>query len=167
MSLFKHTAFNFGRRLGLRCAHHHQFKLRTNSYPSPTLTQMRNVTALSLASKKRKGNKITMVTAYDFPSAMHVQRANIDIILVGDSVAMVELGHDTTQPMTMDHMIHHCEAVKRGVVASMQTSESKPKKPLLVGDMVRDFVFLAVQFQWLQVTIYYEYMDMFYHTCSN
>lgn len=108
-----------------------------------------------------------MVTAYDFPSAMHVQRANIDIILVGDSVAMVELGHDTTQPMTMDHMIHHCEAVKRGVVASMQTSESKPKKPLLVGDMVRDFVFLAVQFQWLQVTIYYEYMDMFYHTCSN
>ena len=79
-----------------------------------------------------------MVTAYDFPSAMHVQRAGIDMILVGDSAAMVELGYDTTQPMTLDQMIHHCQAVNRGVVASMNRSdEKKPKKPLLVGDMVR------------------------------
>lgn len=77
-----------------------------------------------------------MVTAYDFPSAMHVQRANIDIILVGDSCAMVELGYDTTQPMTLDQMIHHCQAVQRGVTASMNRSnDAKPKKPLLVGDM--------------------------------
>ena len=77
-----------------------------------------------------------MVTAYDFPSAMHVQRANIDIILVGDSCAMVELGYDTTQPMTLDQMIHHCQAVQRGVTASMNRSNNaKPKKPLLVGDM--------------------------------
>lgn len=77
-----------------------------------------------------------MVTAYDFPSAMHVQRANIDVILVGDSCAMVELGYDTTQPMTLDQMIHHCQAVQRGVTASMNRSnDAKPKKPLLVGDM--------------------------------
>lgn len=75
--------------------------------------------------KKRKGKKITMVTAYDYPSALQVDRAGIDVVLVGDSCAMVELGYDTTQPMTMDQMIHHCTAVKRGA----------PNRPLLVGDM--------------------------------
>jgi len=57
----------------------------------------RKVTTLSLASKKRRGHKITMVTAYDYPSAVHVDRAGIDVILVGDSCAMVELGFETTQ----------------------------------------------------------------------
>jgi len=66
-----------------------------------------------------------MVTAYDYPSALHVDRADIDIILVGDSVAMVELGFETTQPITLDHMLHHCQAVKRGA----------PNRPLLVGDL--------------------------------
>jgi len=69
-----------------------------------------------------------MVTAYDYPSAIHVARAGIDVLLVGDSVAMVELGHETTQPVTMDQMIHHCQAVKRGV-------EYCGNGPLLVGDM--------------------------------
>jgi 3-methyl-2-oxobutanoate hydroxymethyltransferase len=77
-----------------------------------------------------------MVTAYDYPSAMHVQRANIDIILVGDSAAMVELGYDTTQPITLEQMIHHCQAVYRGVHTSINRSTvENPKKPLLVGDM--------------------------------
>jgi 3-methyl-2-oxobutanoate hydroxymethyltransferase len=71
-----------------------------------------------------------MVTAYDFPSAVHVARAAIDVILVGDSLAMVELGFDTTQNVDMDHMIHHCAAVQRGVhFAAVENP------PLLVGDM--------------------------------
>jgi hypothetical protein len=88
------------------------------------------VSAISLTSKKRHGHKISMVTAYDYPSAMHVARAGIDIVLVGDSVAMVELGYETTQPMTMDMMLHHCGAVKRGVQQAKATNT-----PLLVGDM--------------------------------
>lgn len=85
----------------------------------------RKVTTRSVASKKRRGEKITMVTAYDYPSAVHVDRAGIDVVLVGDSCAMVELGFETTQPITLDQMIHHCQAVKRGA----------PNRPLLVGDM--------------------------------
>ena len=61
---------------------------------------------------------------------MHVQRAGIDILLVGDSAAMVELGYETTQPMTLDQMIHHCQAVKRGVAQG-----GGKKKTLLVGDL--------------------------------
>lgn len=65
-----------------------------------------------------------MVTAYDYPSAVHVCRAGIDILLVGDSVGMVELGYDTTQPVTVDEMLHHCQAVSRGA-----------RTPMVVGDM--------------------------------
>mmetsp|Transcript_27176 Transcript_27176/g.30389 ORF Transcript_27176/g.30389 Transcript_27176/m.30389 type:complete len:359 (+) Transcript_27176:154-1230(+) len=86
------------------------------------------VSALSLTSKKRKGKKITMVTAYDFPSAAHVARAGIDMILVGDSVAMVELGHETTQNVSIDTMIHHCQSVKKGIELAESGS-------MLVGDM--------------------------------
>jgi 3-methyl-2-oxobutanoate hydroxymethyltransferase len=89
------------------------------------------VSALSLTSKKRQGHKITMVTAYDYPSALAVARAEMDIILVGDSLAMVELGYETTQPISMETMIHHCTAVKRGVQAATSIENS----PLLVGDM--------------------------------
>ncbi|CAM9384049.1 unnamed protein product [Phaeothamnion confervicola] len=74
--------------------------------------------------KRRDERKITMVTAYDYPSAVHVCRAGIDILLVGDSVGMVELGYDTTQPVTVDEMLHHLRAVCRGA-----------KHPLIVGDM--------------------------------
>lgn len=69
-----------------------------------------------------------MVTAYDYPSAVHVARAGIDVILVGDSVAMVELGHETTQHVTVDTMIHHCQSVKRGLEVVQSGS-------MLIGDM--------------------------------
>jgi hypothetical protein len=96
-------------------------------FPS-TRTLATKVSALSLNSKKRKGKKITMVTAYDYPSAIQVARAGIDIVLVGDSVAMVELGHETTQQLSMEHILHHCTSVKRGL-------EFVKSGSMLVGDM--------------------------------
>jgi hypothetical protein len=96
----------------------------------PQRRYMAKVSAISLTSKKRHGHKISMVTAYDYPSGVHVARAGIDIVLVGDSVAMVELGYETTQPMTMDMMLHHCGSVKRGVQQAKCANT-----PLLVGDM--------------------------------
>mmetsp|Transcript_29423 Transcript_29423/g.41673 ORF Transcript_29423/g.41673 Transcript_29423/m.41673 type:complete len:181 (+) Transcript_29423:71-613(+) len=88
------------------------------------------VSSLSLASKKRRGHKISVVTAYDYPSAIQVTRAGIDVILVGDSAAMVELGFETTQPMSVDQMLHHSQSVKRGIEQS-----GSSHSPLLVGDM--------------------------------
>ena len=69
----------------------------TNSKKATTTKKPRKVTTLSIAAKKRRGEKITMVTAYDYPSAIHVDRAGMDVVLVGDSCAMVELGFETTQ----------------------------------------------------------------------
>ncbi|EDO0934935.1 3-methyl-2-oxobutanoate hydroxymethyltransferase [Listeria monocytogenes] len=63
---------------------------------------------------KENGEKITMITAYDYPSAKNVEQAEADMILVGDSLGMVVLGYDSTVPVTMGDMIHHTKAVKRG-----------------------------------------------------
>ncbi|HFK7624776.1 3-methyl-2-oxobutanoate hydroxymethyltransferase [Listeria monocytogenes] len=63
---------------------------------------------------KENGEKITMITAYDYPSAKNVEQTEADMILVGDSLGMVVLGYDSTVPVTMDDMIHHTKAVKRG-----------------------------------------------------
>ncbi|WP_445492232.1 3-methyl-2-oxobutanoate hydroxymethyltransferase [Niallia sp. 03133] len=63
---------------------------------------------------KQQKEKITMITAYDYPSAKQVEKANADMILVGDSLGMVVLGYDSTVPVTMNDMIHHGKAVKRG-----------------------------------------------------
>jgi len=74
----------------------------------------KKVTILTLQEKKNQGEPITMVTAYDFPSALAADRAGIDSVLVGDSLGMVVLGYDSTVPVTMDEMLHHCRAVRRG-----------------------------------------------------
>lgn len=63
---------------------------------------------------KQTGNKIVMVTAYDYPSAKHAEQAEADMILVGDSLGMVVLGYDSTVPVTMEDMVHHSKAVRRG-----------------------------------------------------
>ena len=65
-----------------------------------------------------------MITAYDYPSARIADQAGVDILLVGDSVGMVVLGYDSTTPVTMDEMLHHCKAVSRGAETSF-----------LVGDL--------------------------------
>ncbi|MBF0477606.1 MAG: 3-methyl-2-oxobutanoate hydroxymethyltransferase [Deltaproteobacteria bacterium] len=74
--------------------------------------------------KKRTGDKVTMLTAYDYPMAIWLDGAGIEMVLVGDSLGMVVLGYDSTVPVTMDEMIHHCRAVRRGV-----------KYAFVIGDM--------------------------------
>lgn len=69
---------------------------------------------IDFAEMKRKGEKVTWITAYDFPTASLVEQAGIDMILVGDSLGMVVYGYPGTIPVTMDQMIYHTEAVRRG-----------------------------------------------------
>lgn len=63
---------------------------------------------------KEKNEKIVMLTAYDYPSAKQAEQGGVDMILVGDSLGMVVLGYDSTIPVTLNDMIHHAKAVKRG-----------------------------------------------------
>ncbi|GAX89764.1 3-methyl-2-oxobutanoate hydroxymethyltransferase [Effusibacillus lacus] len=72
------------------------------------------VTTVKLADMKANKQRISMVTAYDFPTAKVAEAAGVDLILVGDSLGMVVLGHETTLPVTVEDMIHHTKAVKRG-----------------------------------------------------
>src|SRR6185436_13504134 len=88
------------------------------------LTQRKKVTIHTLRLKKTRGEPITMLTAYDYPTALAVDQAGVDSILVGDSLGMVVLGYENTLPVTMEEMLHHCRAVARGA-----------KTALLIGDM--------------------------------
>ena len=69
------------------------------------------VTIPRLLKMKQRGEKITMITAYDYPTARLADEAGVDIILVGDSVGMVVLGYPSTLPVTMEEMLHHTRAV--------------------------------------------------------
>lgn len=89
-----------------------------------TQSKITRVTTATVREMKRKGEKITMLTAYDYPTAVVLDEAGIDILLVGDSLAMVVLGYDSTLPVTMEEMIHHTKAVVRGT-----------KRAMVVGDM--------------------------------
>jgi len=82
------------------------------------------VTPLTLREKKQHREPITCLTAYDYATARLVDEAGIDIVLVGDSLAQVVLGYDSTLPVTMDEMVHHTRAARRAV-----------KRALLVADM--------------------------------
>ena len=85
----------------------------------PDLMQRKTLAAANSAKKK-----ITCLTAYDYPTARLMDEAGVDVVLVGDSVAMVALGYDSTLPLTVEEALHHTKAVRRGV-----------KRALVVADM--------------------------------
>ena len=88
------------------------------------MTDRKKVTLRTLFNKVSKGEQITMLTCYDFPTAHFQEQAGIDMVLVGDSLGMTMLGYETTLPVTMDDMIRHSQAVRRGT-----------RNAWLIGDM--------------------------------
>jgi 3-methyl-2-oxobutanoate hydroxymethyltransferase len=84
----------------------------------------KKVTVSILRDMKAKGEKIAMLTAYDFLTAQILDQAGIDVILVGDTLAMVFAGHDTTLPITMENMLYHTEIVSRAA-----------QRAMVIGDM--------------------------------
>jgi 3-methyl-2-oxobutanoate hydroxymethyltransferase len=92
--------------------------------PAPNTPAPGKLPLTELAELKRRGQKIVMVTAYDAPSGRLADAAGVDVVLVGDSAAMVVLGHDSTVPATMDEMVILTRAVTRGA-----------RRPLVVADM--------------------------------
>jgi 3-methyl-2-oxobutanoate hydroxymethyltransferase len=97
----------------------------TTSHTNVGETQVPGKLAITeLAAMKRQGTKIAMVTAYDSAGARLAEAAGMDVVLVGDSAAMVVLGHDSTVPVTVDEMLFMTRAVSRAV-----------RRPLVVGDM--------------------------------
>lgn len=85
---------------------------------------MEKVTLHRLQQMKQRGERITMLTAYDYPTALSMTQAGVDILLVGDSLGMVVHGLENTLPVTMDMMVLHCQAVRRGA-----------PQAFIVGDM--------------------------------
>lgn len=103
----------------------------------PRDTPVKPVTIATLLEMKRKGLKIAMLTAYDFPTARLAEEAGVDVILVGDSVGMTKLGYTSTLPVTVEDMLHHTKAAARGssralIVADMPylSYEVDPKEAL-------------------------------------
>jgi 3-methyl-2-oxobutanoate hydroxymethyltransferase len=97
---------------------------RQTSDNAPANAERRPVTLPRLAEMKHNGEPIVMVTAYDFPSAQVAEQAGVDIVLVGDTAAMVVLGYEATTPVGMDEMVIMAAAVRRGL-----------RTPFLIGDM--------------------------------
>jgi len=96
----------------------------TQPIDKPQPDERKPVTLPQIAEMKRAGEPIVMVTAYDYPSALIVDEAGVEIVLVGDTAAMVVLGYDATTPVGMEAMLIMAGAVRRGL-----------KRPFLIGDM--------------------------------
>ena len=90
----------------------------------PQAEAVSKVTVPSILERKLRGEKIVCLTAYDYPTARLVDEAGIDMILVGDTLAEVVLGYDSTVPVTVEEMLHHLRAVRRAV-----------RRALLIGDL--------------------------------
>ena len=96
----------------------------------------KRVTIHELRRMKDAGEKIAMVTAYDATAARLVAAAEVDAVLVGDSVGMAVQGHDSTLPVTLDQMVYHSAMVRRGL-------EREGGRPHLVGDLGNDVLWTA------------------------
>ncbi|HLF80168.1 MAG TPA: 3-methyl-2-oxobutanoate hydroxymethyltransferase, partial [Anaerolineales bacterium] len=88
------------------------------------MTDRKKLSLPTLFAKAAKGEPITMLTCYDYPTGYLQEQAGIDMILVGDSLGMTMLGYDSTLPVTMEDMIRHSQAVRRGAPTAW-----------LIGDM--------------------------------
>jgi 3-methyl-2-oxobutanoate hydroxymethyltransferase len=95
-----------------------------SNQPAPTQNSITKVTMPALQEMKRQGKPISALTAYDYATSRLVDEAGIDMVLVGDSLAQVVLGHENTLAVTVDEMLHHTRAVRRAV-----------RRALLVADM--------------------------------
>src|SRR3954463_10346284 len=104
------------------------------SFPERHGSARPKTTTITIHEKKQRREPITCLTAYDYPSARLVDEAGIDMILVGDSLAMVVLGYENTLPVTVDEMLHHTRAVRRAV-----------KSALVIADMPYASYHLSVE----------------------
>ena len=99
------------------------------------------VTLATLQRMKAEGEKIASLTCYDASFAVLLDAADVDVVLVGDSLGMVIQGHDTTVPVTMDHMVYHCAAVARGLHRPFLMADlpfmSYPSQDLALANAVR------------------------------
>lgn len=110
------------------------------SIPSPP--RSKTIADIQALKHRPEGSiPIVSLTAYDFPTALSIRSAHVDMCLIGDSLANVALGYTSTQPLSLDAMIHHCQAVKRGLDAPLFASANLldglqlPPPPLVIADM--------------------------------
>src|SRR3982751_643412 len=108
--------------------------MSVTSFPERQGSARPKVTTITIQEKKQRREPITCLTAYDYPSARLVDEAGIDMVLVGDSLAMVVLGYENTLPVTVDEMLHHTRAVRRAV-----------KSALVIADMPYASYHLSVE----------------------
>lgn len=105
----------------------------------------RAITVRDLHELKEKGESIAMLTAYDYPSALGIRSGAIDICLVGDSLTNVALGHRTTHPLSLEAMIHHVQAVVRGLRHPMLNQHGISPVPLLIADVPMGYAEISLE----------------------